>query len=90
MQDSDVLDTLRRAARRAGQQVASARQEYRRGRIEGSLPTDPEGRARIVCRRAAEQRAVRIEDGQPACFEAGHPACESCAADVEEGVIETW
>ncbi|MFW5937844.1 MAG: DUF7091 family protein [Halanaeroarchaeum sp.] len=90
MQESDVLDTLRRVARRAGEQVASAKREYRNGRIDGSLPNDSKGRARIVCRRAAEERAVAVEDGRPACFEASHPACQSCVADIEEGVIETW
>lgn len=90
MQESDVLETLRRVARRAGEQVASAKREYRRGRIAGSLPKDAEGRARIVCRRYAEQRAVAVEEGRPSCFEANHPACEGCVADIEEGVIETW
>lgn len=90
MPASDVLETLRRAARRAGRQVANVRREYRQGRIEGSLPTDSTGNVRIVCRRYAEERAVQLEDGRPECFDGDHPACESCAEDIAEGVIETW
>ena len=90
MPDSDVFDAIRRLAKRAGEQVETARTEYRRGRIEGALPTDDEGRVRLVCRRHAEKRAVHLEDGRPECFESDHPACESCAADVDEGVVETW
>ena len=90
MEDSDVLDTLRRAANRAGRQLASVRSEYRQGRIEGALPTDEAGNVRIVCRRHAEERAVALEDGRPECFDGDHPACESCAEDIAEGVIETW
>lgn len=90
MPESDVLETLRRLARRAGEQVETARREYRRGRIERSLPTDADGNVRLVCRREVEKRAVRIEDGHPECYEATHPACQSCVADIDEGVVETW
>jgi hypothetical protein len=86
---------VRTTFRRAGRRYAEARRAYREGRTERTdrfdLPTDDEGRARIVCRRHAEQRAVRVDDaGRPACFEAGHPDCEGCAEDVREGVVETW
>ncbi|MFB6070182.1 MAG: hypothetical protein ABEJ76_04095 [Halanaeroarchaeum sp.] len=90
MHDEGVLGALARAARSAGRQVEAARAAYVRGRAEGSLPTDDAGRVRIVCRRHAEERAVHLEDGTPECHESDHPACESCAADVLEGVIETW
>jgi len=90
MQESDLVGLVRRAARRAGRQLEAARREYRRGRIDGSLPTDGDDGARIVCRRYAEKRTVVVEDGKPECYESGHPSCESCAADVAEGVVETW
>ncbi|WP_259518544.1 hypothetical protein [Halanaeroarchaeum sp. HSR-CO] len=90
MPESDVLERLRRAARRAGRQVANVRREYQQGRIEGSLPTDSAGNVRIVCRRYAEERAVELEDGHPECYDDEHPACESCVEDIAEGVIETW
>jgi hypothetical protein len=81
---------VKRTARRAGRTLERARKEYTEGRAAGSLPTDEQGRARIVCRRYAEQRAVRIEDGRPDCFESGNADCESCARDVRDGYVETW
>ena len=56
-----------------------------------SLPRDDEGRARLVCRRHADRRAVAVDDdGRPACFDAGHPDCEGCVEDVRDGIVETW
>lgn len=56
-----------------------------------NLPTDDEGRARIVCRRHAEQRAVTIdEEFRPACYDADHPDCRGCLEDVRDDQIETW
>ncbi|MFB6124820.1 MAG: hypothetical protein ABEJ59_02540 [Halanaeroarchaeum sp.] len=88
--DEGVLGIVKRAARSAGRQVESARREFSRARREAAIPADEEGRAKIVCRRHAERRAVHIEDGAPECYEADHPACESCVADLADGVIETW
>ena len=103
MDDSDRTDQdrferfVRTTFRRAGKRYAEARRAYREGRAERGdaqtfdLPTDDEGRARLVCRRHAERRAVRVDsDGRPDCFEAGHPDCEGCTEDVREGVVETW
>lgn len=87
---SDFGRLVRRAARSVGRQLAEARREFQTGRSESRLPDDREGRARIVCRRYAEQRTVHLEDAVPECFEAGHPACEGCVEDVREGSVETW
>lgn len=82
---------VRTTFRKAGRQYAEARRAYREGSADFDLPRDDQGRARIVCRRYAERRAVRVDaDGRPACFEADHPDCEGCAEDVRERVVETW
>jgi hypothetical protein len=85
---------LRDKARAAGRLFEETRRAYREGQNGAEaydLPTDDEGRARLVCRRYAERRAVRVDgSGRPACFEVGHPDCEGCAEDVREGVVETW
>lgn len=85
---------LRTKARAAGRQVERARQAYLHARDEtlaGSLPTDEHGRARIVCRRYAEQRSVRIDaSGRPECFTEDHPDCEGCREDILADRIETW
>lgn len=89
--DERVERFLRTTMRDAGRRFAEARRAYREGRLAGDLPTDDEGRARIVCRRYAERRAVALDDeGRPACYEKGHPDCEGCTEDVREGTVETW
>jgi len=98
--DDRLEGIFRRKLRAAGRQYARAREAYHEGRdsdtesesdAAASLPRDDEGRARIVCRRHADQRAVAIDDdGRPACFEAGHPDCEGCVEDVRDGIVETW
>jgi len=90
MSDLGLGEWVRTAARRAGRTLERARREYSTGRVSGSLPRDDDGRARIVCRRYAEQRAVRLPDGKPECFESGNADCESCARDVADGHVETW
>ncbi|MFB6134887.1 MAG: hypothetical protein ABEJ55_07855 [Halanaeroarchaeum sp.] len=90
MTDADALETFKRAARRAGRQIEAARREYRRGRAEAEYPTDEAGRVRLVCRIEAARRKVPVVEGEPACFDGDRPACRSCKADLEEGVIETW
>jgi hypothetical protein len=87
---ADFGSLLRSAARRAGRTVGAAKRQYDGAKIEGSVPADENGRARIVCRRAAERRAVALEDGVPTCYEASNPDCESCVADLADGSIETW
>jgi hypothetical protein len=55
------------------------------------LPADDEGRARIVCRRHAERRAVSLDDAaRPECFDPDHQDCRGCVEDVRDGVVETW
>ena len=84
---------IRTKLRSAGKQFEEAREAYREGRApaEFDLPSDEHGRAKIVCRRHADRRAVFIDgEGKPACFDADHPDCRGCAEDVREGVVETW
>ncbi|MDQ2050769.1 hypothetical protein RBH26_09750 [Natronolimnohabitans sp. A-GB9] len=72
-------------------QLEEAREAYTIAKNARSLPSDEAGRAKIVCRRHAEQRAAKLDDQyRPACYEAGHPDCEGCAEDVRAGRIETW
>jgi len=99
--DDRLERVIRQQLRKAGKQFEEAKRAYAEakddpaGDGEGAarydLPTDDEGRARIVCRRHAERRTVRVDgEGRPSCFEGGHPDCEGCAEDVREGFVETW
>lgn len=83
-------DWVKKAARRAGRTMEEASDEYTEGRVAGSLPRDEEGRAKIVCRRYAEKRAVDLEGAKPTCFEADNDDCESCVQDIRDGHVETW
>ncbi len=72
-------------------QLGEAKEAYEVARNARSLPTDEKGRAKIVCRRHAQRRAAKLDDGyRPACYEEGHPDCEGCVEDVHEGRIETY
>jgi hypothetical protein len=90
--DSRLARFLRSKLRGAGRQVEEARTAYGQARESArvDLPTDDDGRARIVCRRYAEERAVHLEDGKPTCYEAAHSDCEGCVEDITVGRIETW
>lgn len=94
MTESDRLARfVRTKLQRMGQQYEEARREFYAGRhtTVSDLPTDEMGRAKLVCRRYAERRAVRLDgSGRPTCFESGHPDCEGCVEDIREGRIETW
>ncbi|MFC7176803.1 DUF7091 family protein [Halosegnis marinus] len=83
---------LRSKLRSAGRQYEQARREYEAGRASTwDLPTNADGEARIVCRRYAEKRAVSVDrKGRPACYDADHPDCEGCVADIRDGAVETW
>lgn len=83
---------IRTKLRGVGRRVEETRAAYRAGQAEvWGLPTDGEGRARIVCRRYAERRQVNVNGkGRPECFDEDHPDCRGCAEDVREGVVETW
>jgi len=79
--------------RSAGEQVADAKRAYTDAKRAAlaDLPQDESGRARIVCRRYAEKRAVSLDNrGRPACFDPDHQDCQGCAEDVRDGVVETW
>jgi hypothetical protein len=83
---------LRTKLRGAGRQYEEARRAFDEARTGAlaDLPTDEDGRARVVCRRYAERRAVALDgEGRPACYEA-HPDCDGCVEDIREGSIETW
>jgi hypothetical protein len=94
---------FRRAARVAGRKfeevtggdtIEEAKESYEAGKRERTgpdLPTNDDGEARIVCRRYAEKRAVAVDaKGRPECYDADHPDCEGCVADIEDGRVETW
>ncbi len=87
-----VRSAVHDAARSAGRTYERARREFNEGQSSRlDLPRDDDGNARIVCRRYAERRAVRVDgQGRPECFDAGHPDCEGCAEDVRDGRVETW
>jgi len=94
MTDPDRLSRfLRTKVHAAGRQYERARRAYGSARTSAlaEIPTDEEGRARIVCRRHADQRAVHLdEEGRPACFDPDHPDCRGCLEDIREGRVETW
>lgn len=91
--DDRLESFLRSKLRSAGRQYADARRAYRNARQSAlaDLPQDEEGRARIVCRRYAERRAVSLDArARPSCFEPDHPDCRGCVEDVRDGRVETW
>lgn len=86
---------LRSKIREAGRQYERARSSHDDGRgsdpADVDVPHDESGRARIVCRRHAEKRAVALDDeNRPVCYDADHPDCEGCVEDLHAGTIETW
>ncbi|MEF8840988.1 MAG: hypothetical protein V5A62_05120 [Haloarculaceae archaeon] len=84
---------LRSKMRSAGRQFEEARRAYREAREEArlDLSRDEAGRARIVCRRYAERRAVELDaELRPDCFDPDSQDCRGCVEDLREGVIETW
>ncbi len=84
---------LRTKLRSAGRQYAEARHAYQSARdvAASDLPTDEEGRVKVVCRRYAERRAVELDSGfRPDCFDPDHVDCQGCVEDIRDGRIETW
>lgn len=84
---------LRSGLESAGRQLAEARRAYENAKhaARSDLPLAADGRARIVCRRHAERRTVRVDvEGRPECFDPEHPDCQGCVEDVRAGTIETW
>jgi len=93
MSERRLERALRAGLRSAGRQLIEARRAYRSARAaaRAGVPTDDDGRARIVCRRHAERRAVRLdEEFGPDCFDADHRDCRGCREDVRDGRVETW
>ncbi|WP_132059030.1 DUF7091 family protein [Halorussus amylolyticus] len=91
--DDRLEQFLRSTFRSAGRQYADAKRAYRDARQAtlADLPQDDEGRARIVCRRYVERRAVSLDAKvRPACFDPDHPDCRGCVEDVRDGRVETW
>jgi hypothetical protein len=83
---------IRTKFRGAGRRFEEAKSAYSEGQTSGyGLPTDSEGRAKMVCRRYVERRAAVVDAaGKPACFDAEHPDCRGCVEDIREGIVETW
>ena len=84
---------LRTKLHSAGKQYEEAKRAYSDARTaaRSGLPTDEEGRAKIVCRRHAEKRSVSLDAaGRPACYDADHRDCRGCVEDIREDRIETW
>lgn len=72
-------------------QLGDAKDAFSNARGAGSLPTDEEGRVRLVCRRYEERRLAPLDDkGRPTCYEAGNEDCEECVEAVRNGSVETW
>jgi hypothetical protein len=93
MDDDGRLSRFVENLRSAGDQFAEARRAYSDAKRAAlaDLPQDDRGRAKLVCRRYAERRAVALdEDGRPECFDPDHRDCRGCVEDVREGVVETW
>lgn len=89
--DGGIGGYIRRALRSAGRQYAESREQFTAGKTVSRLPTDEHGRAKLVCRRYADRRAVMLSDADvPACFDAENVDCQGCLEDVREGVVETW
>ncbi|WP_254272749.1 DUF7091 family protein [Haloarcula marina] len=81
------------ALRSVGDQLSEAKRAYSDGKRAAlaGLPRDEDGRARIVCRRHAEYRAVSLDPAsRPDCFDPDHPDCQGCVEDIRDETIETW
>jgi len=79
--------------RSVGDQLSDAKRAYSDGKraAMAGLPRDDDGRARIVCRRHADRRAVSLDDAvRPECFDPDHPDCQGCVEDIDDGTVETW
>lgn len=88
-----IKQCIQSTIRSAGRQLQEAKSAYADAKRSAlaDLPQNDDGKARIVCRRYAERRAVALDGvGRPACFDADHPDCQGCAEDVRDGTVETW
>lgn len=93
MDGDSVRRKLRRVLQSAGRQLGEAQDAFTAAKRSAlaDLPQDDDGRAKIVCRRYAERRSVRLDEAaRPHCFDPDHPDCQGCAEDVQDGTVETW
>lgn len=92
---------MRERLRNLGKQYERTRQAYTEGKDDADsasaseqaieIPVDEAGRAKLVCRRHAEKRAVELDSAaKPACFDPDHTDCVGCVEDIRDGLIETW
>lgn len=92
---------MRQRLRELGKQYERTRHAYAEGKggtdsdsqsePGSALPVDESGRAKLVCRRYAEKRAVELDSAStPACFDPDHTDCVGCVEDIRDGLIETW
>ena len=92
--DERLERALREKLRTIGREFERTRNAYSAGKnasATAALPTDAEGRAKLVCRRHAEKRAVKLDEAnRPACFDPEHTDCVGCVEDIQNGRIETW
>jgi len=94
MADDDRVERfITGALRSVGNQLSEAKRAFGDSKraAEAGLPRDADGRARIVCRRHAERRAVSLDSAaRPECFDPDHPDCQGCVEDIADDSIETW
>jgi len=93
MDEGRLRRFLQTTVRSTSRQIEEARRAYSDAKRSAlaDLPQDEAGRARIVCRRHAERRAVSLDDkARPGCFDPDHQDCEGCVEDIRDGVVETW
>jgi len=93
MDEDRVERIIRQKMQSAGRQIGEAKKTYRHAKraAQADLPFDDSGKARIVCRRHAERRAVELDaEYRPECFDAQSLDCQGCVEDIDEGEIETW
>jgi len=91
--DDRLESFLRSKLRSAGRQIGDAKRAYASARQAAlaDLPQNDDGKARIVCRRYAERRAISFDvEGMPTCFDPDSPDCQGCVEDIEDDRIETW
>jgi hypothetical protein len=91
--DDRLARFISNTLRSAGQQLSEAKRAYSDGKRAAlvGLPRDEDGRARVVCRRHADRRAVSLDaQARPHCFDADHPDCQGCVEDIRDGTVETW
>lgn len=93
MTDDRIERVVRQQLRSAGRQIGEAKRAYQRAKRSArvDLPFGDDGKARIVCRRYAERRAVEVDpEAKPECFDPQSQDCQGCVEDIRAGEVETW